>query len=310
MPGGELSVDRLLAAGQSVVAPTQAAHLDTSDDCAAGEQESASVEGPVRRSAAKDGHWDAWTCDHERLLKLANILDACVIALRDGSALPRRDLNELRDEHFHVELEARHRDLLMKERGAPAAVLRTLDAVRLESMVLTVGVRPARVVAMPHELVELDLPPTLANSRSEDAAFFAAISLSKSRGIGLHVRGCDPRWVLSTYTELANEITKALPWWRFLRSGKLWWAYAPFCAAVASYGLAPSLRGHHGWWLLASVVTGSVLGGLVLATARRVLPGFEILSHGRNGKGARVLAVAGALASNVALGVLVNKATK
>lgn len=53
-----------------------------------------------------------------------------------------------------------------------------------------------------------------------------------------------------------------------------------------------------------------MLGGCVLTAARALLPGFEILAYGGNGKAARVLAVAGALASNVLLGLLVNEATK
>lgn len=264
----------------------------------------------VLRSANKVGFWFAWTCDHERLLRLATALERCVAVLRDRAAAGDPAFRDITDDDFGVRLEARHKDLGMKERGTPAAVLASLDPAGLESMVLTAGVLPRQVVAMSSELVELDLPPTLVQSRSGDTAFFTGVSFSKTRGLGLHVRGSDPQWVRSTYSELESEIKKALPWWRFLRSGHLWWLYAAFGTLMSMYGLAPTMHGRPVGWVAASVCAGAVLGASVLAAARRLLPGFEILTHGSNGKAARVLAVVGALAANVALGVIVNLATK
>jgi hypothetical protein len=154
------------------------------------------------------------------------------------------------------------------------------------------------------------LPSTPTKTRSGRTSFFAAITWSKSRGVGLHVRGDDPKWVRGTYNELASEIRKALPKWRFLRSGHLWWLYAAVGTGTAVYGLYPLLHAHRVWWGLASALAGAVLGGLVLAAARTLLPGFEIVPAGGSSKAGRVLGVVGALASNVLLGVLVNVMTK
>ena len=270
----------------------------------------AEAAGVVERSASKVGHWYAWTCDHDRLLRLANALHVCVVQLRERAGDGDVSFKDVKDEDFDVRLEARHKDLSMKERGSPEAVLEMLDPSGMDSMVLTVGILPRQVVVTSNELVELDLPPTLVQTRSGEAAFFTGVSFSKSRGIGLHVRGCDPKWVRSTYTELESEIKKALPWWRFMRSGHMWWLYAGFAAVMALYGLAPSMRSHHFWWLAASLATGAILGAFVLSAARRLLPGFEILTTGSSGKAARVIGVVGALLGNVLLGVIVNIATK
>lgn len=194
----------------------------------------AEVAGVVERSASKVGHWYAWTCDHDRLLRLAGALQVCVVQLRERARAGDVSFKDVKDEDFDVRLEARHKDLSMKERGSPEAVLETLDPSGMDSMVLTVGILPRQVVVTSNELVELDLPPTLVQTRSGEAAFFTGVSFSKSRGIGLHVRGCDPKWVRSTYTELESEIKKALPWWRFMRSGHMWWLYAGFAALMAS----------------------------------------------------------------------------
>jgi hypothetical protein len=208
-----------------------------------------------------------------------------------------------------VSLEARHVDLHLKEVGPPEDVLADLDYKDLEAIAVTVGSLPSDAILMNSDAPDLELPPVLTRSRSGSTPFFIGITLSKVRGVSLHVQGNDPSWVRSSYTEIEAMIIKDLPWWRFIRSGKTWWVYVAIGVGAAAFALHPTEKDRVVWWLLHSVVLGLASATSLLVLARRLLPGFELVETGKDGRGAKALAVLGAVVTNGVVGVVVNLLT-
>lgn len=177
-------------------------------------------------------------------------------------------------------------------------------------MALTVGRTPRRLMLLPDRVVEFSDAPQVLTAGGDEPDYFAGITFSKITGVGLHVAGSDPQWVRSTFNELKTELSKNLPWWRFLRKPHMWTAYFAVAAGIGLFALEPSLGGRWLAWIAASLGIGLVFGSLMTFAARRLLPGFEIVTAGTSGKGPAVLGMTGALLLQVAIGVAVNLATK
>lgn len=264
----------------------------------------------VTRTARHSKHWHAWNCDHDRLLRLARRMGDCAdYARRLASSADADNQAVASEQDYAVRLEARHRDLSMATVGPPAEVLKDLDATGLEALAVTLGRPPRTVAAMAHHFAELPGVDSVPADRAGEPPFFAAVTLSVRRGASVYVFGRDPAWVRHTRSELEDEISKALPPWRFLRSMHMWWPYAGLALLALALALKPTLGNPVWLWVLLSVVGAIALATGVLTGIRRLLPGFEIVTSGSRTKAWAVLAVIGGLLSQVGLGVLVNKIT-
>ena len=207
-------------------------------------------------------------------------------------------------------LEARHTDLSLKEEGDPEEVLDRLDTKGLRSMALTAGRPPRELLVLPSRMVEFGEVDPISPDEGDGDHYFVGLSFARSGGVTLHVDASDPRWVRSTFVELADELRRGLPWWRFFRHPAMWLSYAGFALGVVGFALHPTLGGRLSLYASVVAVSGVILGSGIMTLARRLLPGFEVLPTGKSGRGGRVLGFLGALALNAGISYLINLATK
>ena len=135
---------------------------------------------------------------------------------------------------------------------------------------------------------------------------FTGLTMSRSTGATLQVRGNDPNRVRSTFAALRFEIAKAVPWWAWLRSSWIWWPYTATGIAIAILALQYVLGSNLLAWFATAVAIGLASGTALTLFTKWILPGFEILSSGGSAKGGRILGVAGSVMLNIVIGVLVN----
>jgi hypothetical protein len=170
----------------------------------------------------------------------------------------------------------------------------------VEYVALTAG-DAARPVFLP-EFIPTHI--VVGQEPADEAGISVSIAMSKDNGVLLQVSGNDPDWVRGAFTALRDEVQRGVPRWSFLRAGQMWFAYTIVGALAFLTGGWPSLSGS--LIVLGSVAIGGgvLVGTLLMLLARGILPGFELLSPGKAGKGARVLGILGAAALNIVGGVV------
>jgi hypothetical protein len=266
--------------------------------------------GGVRRAASTRCHWQAWVGDSERLLRIARVMDEQVASFREqvskqgGSNGTNAGTNQERNQAYAVRLEAREEELSLRQIGSPQEVLAEVDVTSLDAVALTVG-KTGKLFLLPDRFIGFgDFFMTV--DEEEPEGLFAGLSISRSTGATLQVRGNDPDRVRGMFAALRVEIAKGVPWWARLRSSWIWWLYTATGIAIAIFALQNLLASNLFALLGAGLAVGLASGTALTLFTKWILPGFEILSSGRSAKGGRILGIVGSVVLSIVIGVLVN----
>jgi hypothetical protein len=279
--------------------------------------------GAVRQAASASEHWDAWVDNKERLLRIATVMQEQVdlmrnqVGSREQSSQPSSGTDQGssgagvgRSEPHEVVLAARQKALSLRQIGPPQAVLAQVenDLPSLVGVTLSFG-GARRISAVPDRFVDFsDFFVNVEPGEPERA--FAGFSLDRSTGATLQIGGNNPTWVRGAFEALKDEVNKGVPRWSRLRSTWMWWPYTILGILVWIFALRNVLDENPLSWFGLAVALGIASGTGLTLISKSILPGFEILSSGRSAKGGRVLGVFFSVATNIAIGALVNILTR
>ncbi len=172
------------------------------------------------------------------------------------------------NESWEVEMTAIEPLFDTKHVGPPAKVLERVSGLSLSSVSISA---PSDAYSMPRVVVRFD----------------------RSAGCALLAEG-DPHWVRSAHSLLSDSLARGVPWWAVARS-------IPFALIVTTliavtfplaYMRTEKLETFEGF---AIGCMSTVLAFLLNDSMKRLFPGFELVPEGGRSRGARRIAVVGAL---------------
>ncbi|MEO5318142.1 hypothetical protein PV761_06095 [Arthrobacter sp. CC3] len=150
-----------------------------------------------------------------------------------------------------------------------------------------------------------------------------SITLRAGRSNGLYARlsSNDAKWCIAGFSEIADEVAKQMPRWRFIRSGYFLYPLYLLSGGIALWflgdglGFYPSEGGKF-------TSAGSTNVGLVFLIGlpglaywamhftQKAIPAFQIVPLGKQHPGRAVITVLGGSLGTIALGILVNVLSK
>lgn len=266
----------------------------------------------MRQVASASHRWRAWVGDAERMKRVSRALQELAALTPETSAgvgSSEDHVDEGAKSPYAVRLEARHREFSLTQIGPPEEVLNQADPKTLTSLTLAIGHTRFDRYANLDAHRYLVVAPRIDGSE-QPTAVFAGLTLSSSSGAYLQVNGEDPDWVRNAFTRLKGEIAVAVPRWSWLRAGWMWFLYAILSGLVTSYAAKPILGSVVGWYLLAIGTGAVVLGTTMTLLSQAVLPGFQLLRNGEQGKGTYAIRIVGIVLTEVLIGVGVNMITQ
>jgi hypothetical protein len=139
----------------------------------------------------------------------------------------------------------------------------------------------------------------------------------RKRGLYVGVSSSDSKWCLATYSEVAEEVRRQVPPWRFIRQGWFWWLlgsilWVGFTSSIDLYGSSGD-----GVLSAAELVTSALVGlvgglfiGMAIYLGSSLIPAFELTPPGARSRGKAALVLLGSVASALTLGVAGNAISK
>lgn len=150
-----------------------------------------------------------------------------------------------------------------------------------------------------------------------------SISLRAGRSNGLYARlsSNDAKWCIAGFAEIADEVDKQVPRWRFIRSSYFLYPLYFVSGALALWflgdglGLYPIEDGKFTSlgstnFVLAFVVGNPLLSHFAVNFTQNAIPAFQIVPLGKQHPGRAVITVLGGSLGTIALGILVNVLSK
>lgn len=122
------------------------------------------------------------------------------------------------------------------------------------------------------------------------------LEFNRGEGLSLYVSSTDPSWARATYSELTEQIVRGVPWWRFVRALSFLYPLYFLTALAIWVFIVPLLHrvGLNGTSISTLITISVPLGAIGAAwLTRRLVPAFEILSHGRRARGTALFVVLG-----------------